>query len=78
MAVEEDFQGTGMGSLLVEAGEGEGGRGRGGGGVRIERGEVELQQQREGPLATQFDGDNKLSQTNRGVQGVCEGNVPRV
>ena len=77
MAVEEDFQERGMGSLMVKAGEeeGEGGRGeargRAGGGVK-------LQQRWEGPLAIQFDGDNKLSQTNRGVQGVGEWNVSRV
>ena len=38
-------------------------------------------QQREqwkGPLATQPDRENGLSQTNRGVGGVCVGVVPRV
>ena len=62
------------------AGGGEGrGRGRGGGGRRGHRGGgVRQQEQLEDPLATQSDGGMELSQTNRGVGGVCVGVVPRV
>ena len=45
--------------------------GRGGGGV----GQME---QCENPLATQPDREIELSQTDRGVGGVCVGVVPRV
>ena len=45
--------------------------GRGGGGV-------EQREQREDLLATQPDRENELSQTNRGVGGVCVGIAPRV
>ena len=82
LAVEEDPQGRGIGTLLVEAGAGGGegrGRGRGGGGRRGHRGGgVRQQEQLEDPLATQSDGGMELSQTNRGVGGVCVGVVPRV
>ena len=44
----------------------------GGGGV------VGQREQREDPLATQPDKEIELSQTNRGVGGVCVGVVPRV
>ena len=55
---------------------GEGGRqgGRGGAGWRG----VEQREQWEDPLAIQLDRENELSQTNRGVGGVCVGVVPRV
>ena len=46
------------------------GRGRGGG--------VGQREQWENPLATQPDREIQLSQTNRGVGGVCVGFVPRV
>ena len=82
LAAEENPQGRGIGTLLVEAGAGGGegrGRGRGGGGRRGHRGGgVRQQVQLEDPLATQSDGGMKLSQTNRGVGGVCVGVVPRV
>ena len=50
-------------------GGGEGGRGGGGVGQR---------EQWEDPMATQSDREIELSQTNRGVGGVCVGVVPRV
>ena len=50
---------------------GGGGRGRGGGGVG-------QREQWEDPLATQPDREIELSQTNRGVGGVCVGVVHRV
>ena len=53
-----------------ERGRGERG-GRGGGGVG-------QREQWEDPLATQPGRENELSQTNRGVGGVCVGVVPRV
>ena len=46
------------------------GGGRGGGGVG-------QQEQWEDPLATQPDREIELSQTNRGVGGLCVGVVPR-
>ena len=67
LAAEEDPQGRGIGTLLVEAGAG-----GGGGGGKGQR------EQWEDPLATQPDRNIKLSQTNRGVGGVCVGAVPRV
>ena len=82
LAAEEDPQGRGIGTLLVEAGAGGGegrGMGGGGGGKRGHRGAgVRQQEQLEDPLATQSDGGMELSQTNRGVGGVCVGVVPRV
>ena len=77
LAAEEDPQGRGIGTLLVEAGAGGGGgegrergrgdrRGRGGGSVG-------QREQWEDPLATQPDREIELSQTNRGVGGVCMG-----
>ena len=81
LAADQDPQGRGIGTLLVEAGAGGGegrGRGRGGGGRRGHRGGgVRQQVQLEDPLATQSDGGMELSQTNRGVGGVCVGVVPR-
>ena len=72
LAAEEDPQGRGIGTLLVEAGAGEGGGGgRGGGGVG-------QREQWEDPMATQSDREIELSQTNRGVGGVCVGVVRRV
>ena len=84
LAAEENPQGRGIGTLLVEAGAGgagggEGGRergrgergGRGGGGVG-------QREQWDDPLAPQPDREIELSQTNRGVGGVCVGVVPRV
>ena len=84
LAAEEDSQGRGIGTLLVEAGEGgRGGRGRGrerGGGGRGGRGggSVGQREQWEDQMATQSDREIELSQTNRGVGGVCVGVVPRV
>ena len=66
LATEEDLQGRGIGTLLVEAGAGEGGGGgrvggrgggRGGGGVG-------QREQWEDPLATQPDREIELSQTS--------------
>ena len=71
LAAEEDPQGRGIGTLLVEAGAGGGGGGREGGGVG-------QREQWEDPMATQPDREIELSQTNRGVGGVCVGVVPRV
>ena len=77
LAAEEDSQGRGIGTLLVEAGAGGGGRrergggGRGGGGVG-------QREQWEDPMATQSDREIEQSQTNQGVRGVCMGVVPRV
>ena len=85
LAAEEDPQGRGIGTLLVEAGAGGGGRGGGegrerGGGERggREGGGVGQREQWEDPMATQPDREIELSQTNRGVRGVCMGVVPRV
>ena len=77
LAAEEDSQGRGIGTLLVEAGAG-GGGGEGGG--REGRGDegVGQREQWEDPMATQSDREIELSQTNRGVGGVCVGVVPRV
>ena len=84
LAAEEDSQGRGIGTLIVEAGAG----GGGGGGEGTERGGEERggrggggvgqREQWEDPLATQSDREIELSQTNRGVGGVCVGVVPRV
>ena len=79
-AAEEDPQGRGIGTLLVEAGAG-GGEGRERGGrerVECGGGGVGQREQWEDPLATQPDREIELSQTNRGVGGVCVGAVPRV
>ena len=84
LAAEEDPQGKGIGTLLVDAGAGGGGgggevRGRGGG-EREGRGGggVGQREQCEDPLATQPDREIELSQTNRGVGGVCVRVVPGV
>ena len=83
LAAGEDPQGRGIGTLLVEAGAGGGGGGGGserGGGGRGGRGGggVGQREQLEDPLATKPDREIELSQTNRGVRGVCVGVVPRV
>ena len=85
LAAEEGPKGRGIGTLLVEARAGGGGGGGGegrerGGGERGGRGGggVGQREQWEDPLATQPDGEIELSQTNRGVGGVCVGVVPRV
>ena len=84
LAAEEDPQGRGIRILLVEAGAG-GGVGGGGGRERggRERGgrggwDVGQREQWEDPMATQSDREIELSQTNRGVGGVCVGVVPGV
>ena len=89
LAEEEDPQERGIGTLLVEARAG-GGRGGGGGGGGAGRdrgggerggrggGGVGKREQWEDPMATQADREIELSQTNRGVGGVCVGVVPRV
>ena len=64
----EQEEGGGRGGEGEGRGE-EGGRGGGGIGQR---------EQWEDPLATQPDREIGLSQTNRGVGGVCVGVVPRV
>ena len=76
-------EGRGIGTLLVEAGAGGGGGGEGrerSGGEKGVRGGggVEQREQWEDPLATQPDREIELSQTNRGVAGVCVGVVPCV
>ena len=60
-------------------GRGGEGRERGGGerGGRAGEG-VGQREQWEYPLATQSDREIELSQTNRGVEGVCVGVVPRI
>ena len=83
LAAEEDPQGRGIGTLLVKAGAGGGGReGRGGRGAGGEAGAggggVGQREQWEDPLAIQPVREIELSQTNRGVGGVCVGVVPRV
>ena len=80
LAAEEDPQGRGIGTLLVEAGAGGGGGEREGRGERGGRGggDVGQREQWEDPMATQSDREIELSQTNRGVGGVCVGVVPRV
>ena len=81
LAAEEDPQGRGIGTLLVEAGAGgEGGGERGAGGGRGGRGGggVGQREQWENPMSTQSDREIELSQTNQGFGGVCVGVVPRV
>ena len=80
LAAEEDPQGRGIGTFLLEAGGGGGeGRGRGGGERRGRGGGgVGQREQWKDPLATQPDGEVELSLTNRGVGGVCVAVVPRV
>ena len=72
LAVEDDSQWSGIGTLLVQKRAG-GGRGREGGQEgrgREEEGERGVKQQKQWK--------NKLSRTNRGVGGVCVRVVPRV
>ena len=74
LAAEEDPQGRGIGTLLVEA-RARGGRGGGEGKGRGERGRrggegVGQREQWEDPLATQPDRAIELSQTNRGRRSV--------
>ena len=84
LAAEEDPPGREIGTLLVEVGAGgEGGGGKGrerGGGERGRRGggDVGQREQCEDTMTTQSDREIELSQTNRGVGGVCVGVVPRV
>ena len=63
-AVRGHPQERGKGALLVEAVAGVGGQGV-----------LEQREQGEDPLATQSGRENELSQTNRGVGGVCVGPV---
>ena len=79
LVAEEDPQGRGIGTLLVEAGAGGGGGRERGGGGRGGRGGggVGQREQWEDPMATQSDREIELSQTNGGVRGVCVV-VPRV
>ena len=81
LEAEEDLQGRGIGTPLVEVGAGGGGggegegRGREGGtGGRVCR----TARTMENMLATQPDREVELSQTNRGVGGGCVGVIPRV
>ena len=74
LTAEEDSQGRGIETLLVKAGVGGGGGGRGGRGG----GGVGQREQSEDLMATQSDREIELSQTNRGVGGVCVGVVSRV
>ena len=83
LAAEEGPQGRGIGTLLVEAGAGggggRGGEGEGQGGEGGRRGGgVGQREQWDDPLATQPDREIELSQTNRGVGGVCVRVVSRV
>ena len=75
---ERDRNPTGRSGSKRRGGRG-GGKDRGGG-ERGGRGggSVGQRQQWEDPLTTQPDKDIELSQTNRGVGGVCVGVVPRV
>ena len=79
LPVEENPQGRGIGTLLVEAGAGGGG---GGGGWRERGGRggggVGQREQWEDPLATYSNREIELSQTNRSVGRVCVGVAPRV
>ena len=82
MAVEEDPQEAGIGTLLVEAGAG-GGGGRGGG-REGERGGGEGEEgggagvlNSENLLAVQSHIEDELSQTNREIGGGYVGVVPR-
>ena len=84
LAAEEDPQGRGIGTLLVEAGAGGGGggvvgerEGRRGEGGAWGRG-CWTARTMEDPMVAQPDMEIELSQTNRGVGGVCVGVVPRV
>ena len=74
LVAEEDTQGRGKGTLLIESGAGGGRGGEGGGGG----GGVGQREQWEEPLATQPDREIELSQINRGVGGVCVGVAPHV
>ena len=83
LATEEDPQGRGVGTLLIEAGaEGEGGQGIGDG--RDASGGIEevgmSNGENSGRIRWQphLRGENELGQTNRGVLGVCAGVWPRV
>ena len=86
LVAEEDPQGRGIGTLLVQAGA-EGGGKRGGGGGEVWAGGetavwgtgcVEQREQWKDLLGNQPEGENQLRQTNRSVQEVCVGVVPRV
>ena len=75
LAAEEDPQGGGIGTLLVEAGAGGGGgrggggeRGAGGGGGGRGGGGVGQREQWEDPMATQSDREIELSQTTEGSE----------
>ena len=84
LAAEEDSQGRGIGTLLVEAGagggrgEGEGERGAGGEGRGVEAGVLDSENNGRIQWQPSPIGRFELSQTNRGVGGVCVGVVPRV
>ena len=76
---ERDRNSTSRSGSSRRSGGGAGGRERSGGG-RGDRGGggVGQRDRWEDPLATQSDREIELSQTNRGVGGVCVGVVPRV
>ena len=86
LAAEENSQGRGIGALLVEVEAGPGGGGgrgieggkRAGGGDRGGAGVFNSENKWEDLLAMYTDRENELSQTNRGVRGVCVGVVPRI
>ena len=84
LATEEDPQGKGLGTLLVEAGAGGRGGGRGGEGEGrggeggCGGGGVGQREQWEDPLVIRSGREIELNQTIREVGGVCEGVVPRV
>ena len=82
LAAEEDPQGRGIGTLPVEAGAGgEGGERRGGRGAGGERGAwgrgCWTATTMGGSVGNPAGSEIELTQTNRGVRGVCVGVVPR-
>ena len=77
--MKRDMNSTGRSGSRRRGGGGRrGGRGAGGETGGREDGRVGQREQWEDPLATQSDREIELSQTNRGVGGVCVGVVPRV
>ena len=76
LAMEEDHQGRGIGTLLNKA---EARKWMGRGGQEREEGRgVEQREQWEDPLTTQPNRESEPGETNRYVRGVCVGVVPYV
>ena len=74
---ERDMDSIGRSKRRKSRGAGRGWTGEGAQGAKWWRG-VEQRELWDGPFTTPPDRENKLSQTNRGVGGVCIGVVPRV